>query len=249
MAPGTAVSGLAKWALARETARVEFCIMTSILMVRAVSSGARERRARIYAIKPPNACMAPMARTRRGPTEANADALAATTAAHMSVTAMTEKKGSMWETALTVRGDTRLRNMPRNKGMRTTCVVERKRPSGFTGTSVEANRFISNGMKRTERRVEMRVRTTESGTLAPARRQTTLLAVPPGETPTRMTPAARGGGRERRRETMVARRGIRVYWAATPRRTRRGVREMAMKEEGEMVRPMPSMMKARVGTM
>lgn len=104
-------------------------------------------------------------------------------------------------------------------------------------------------MQITERRVDTRVNTTDRATSAPARRQTTLLAAPPGQTPTRIKPAAMAGGNEKIEASVRARSGIKVYWAQTPSSTRRGERATAAKDVEDIVKPIPSIMTARVGTM
>ena len=140
-----------------------------------------------------------------------APALAATTPAQMSNTAVAESAGRKFSTDLISLGVSRCRIKPAIKGPSTICEVDNSKAVAFTGTNAPASRRMSSGIMNTARRVEERVSTTENATSALPRRHMTLLATPPGQTPTSMAPAAREAGRLSRRESRVASVGIRVY--------------------------------------
>jgi hypothetical protein len=76
---------------------------------------------------------------------------------------------------------------------------------------------LSAGVSSTAVRVLTVVITTERATSARAIRLTTLLAVPPGQQPTRIGPTARGGSNRSPQAKAAARAGITANWAITPR--------------------------------
>jgi hypothetical protein len=69
-----------------------------------------------------------------------------------------------------------------------------------------------------------------------------LLAVPPGQQPTRITPAATSGDIGIMRVSKTARSGIIRNWAITPISTSNGRLATSAKSLVEIVRPMPNMM-------
>ena len=73
MAQGIATSGLAKFCWASTTPSPEFCIPTSIEIVRAVSSRPRSRRPARYPSRNPPTCRQKTAATSRGPDDRRDD--------------------------------------------------------------------------------------------------------------------------------------------------------------------------------
>lgn len=162
---------------------------------------------------------------------------------------MTETNGKMSMTRRTMTGKADLIMAPLINGARTIIAALLNNAKGETGTRAPARSCMRRGIAKTLHIVETRVSKTERATSARAIRQTRLLATPPGQTPTRMRPTVKGGGREKRRDRNKERKGMIVYWERAPRRIWWGVRRMDRKEEGEIVRPMPSMMRESVGKM
>ena len=64
--------------------------------------------------------------------------------------------------------------------------------------------------------------------------------VPPGQVPTRMTPAARSGGRLNPFASSQARPGMIVNWASAPTNTSRGRWNTRRKSSSRSVMPMPN---------
>ena len=65
--------------------------------------------------------------------------------------------------------------------------------------------------------------------------------VPPGQVPTRMTPAASSGGRENACASTHARRGMMPNWATVPIKTSRGRCRTSLKSANRSVIPIPNM--------
>ena len=91
----------------------------------------------------------------------------------------------------------------------------------------------------------MLVITTERATSARAIKATTLLAVPPGQHPTRIRPTARGEGKRSTAAINAASVGITRNWARTPMITGLGWRLTRRKSRGASPSPMPSMISPR----
>ena len=89
--------------------------------------------------------------------------------------------------------------------------------------------------------VLMLVITTDKATSPLAISVTTLLAVPPGQQPTRIKPTAKGAGSCNNTAMAAAKLGITRNWAATPRITARGCRLTRRKSRGVRPRPIPNM--------
>ena len=94
----------------------------------------------------------------------------------------------------------------------------------------------------TAMRVEHMVMRTESATFALARKQTTLLAVPPGQQETRMMPSFSSGGRAKSVAMVQPMNGMMRNWARMPMKMARGVLRISLKLSNVRVIPMPSMM-------
>ena len=81
---------------------------------------------------------------------------------------------------------------------------------------------------------------TESGTSPFARKLMTFEEVPPGQQPTRITPAAISGGSERALQRSHAVTGMMTNCPMTPMRTSSGRLNTSEKSPGFRVRPMPN---------
>ena len=68
-----------------------------------------------------------------------------------------------------------------------------------------------------------------------------MLAVPPGQHPTRITPTARSVGRPSSTDSAHAARGMMLYWEIQPMMISLGRVNTTLKSSALMVRPMPNM--------
>ena len=138
-------------------------------------------------------------------------------------------------------GRPRLRTTPRATGRSTTCNTVKKRAQPSTGTYWLANNSVSRGVSPTARSVLVVVITTDRATSPRPINATTLLAVPPGQHPTRISPTAKGVGRSNTEAMPAASAGITMNWATTPITKGRGRRPTRTKSAGVSPSPIPSM--------
>ena len=110
-----------------------------------------------------------------------------------------------------------------------------------TLTHVPASRYTNAGVKRGASNVEVIVIPTDSGTSPFAIWVITLLAVPPGQQPTSITPSAKSGSNLNTTASSQAKTGMMVYCARHPSNISLGLVNIFLKSEVLMVVPIPNM--------
>ena len=103
-------------------------------------------------------------------------------------------------------------------------------------------RYVKRGVKTGDNKVEILVMVTDKGTSPLLMKVMTLDDVPPGQVPTRTTPAVRAGSRRNTVAKTKAKNGMTKYWAQTPKNTSLGCFKTRTKSLALMVMPMPNMM-------
>ena len=125
-------------------------------------------------------------------------------------------------------------------GTITTLMMDRNMAATSTVTVVRRRSHVIRGVRKGASSVLTLVMPTESATSPLLRKVMTLLAVPPGQVPTRTTPARSPASRPKILPSANARRGIMVNWAAHPSRMSRGRLKTDIKSSIFKVRPMPN---------
>ncbi len=136
---------------------------------------------------------------------------------------------------------------PSSTGNSTICTMDHAIEPASTGMYSPASHSASTGVSRGASRVETVVIATERATSPLARYDTTFDAVPPGQQPTRMTPAASAGGSCSAAAISQPRNGMMAYCATTPITTGMGRLAIMAKSGAVSVSPMPNMMIPRSG--
>ena len=131
--------------------------------------------------------------------------------------------------------------IPRRTGISTTFTTEITIARKDTSTQAPASRYTNNGVISGAASVEVIVIPTESATSPPAIYVITLLAVPPGQHPTRITPSARSVGRCISWHNPHATTGMIVYCATNPITISFGLEKTLLKSSILIVSPMPNM--------
>mmetsp|Transcript_21532 Transcript_21532/g.32494 ORF Transcript_21532/g.32494 Transcript_21532/m.32494 type:complete len:224 (+) Transcript_21532:354-1025(+) len=222
MAPGKHDEGSLKAFEASTTARAEFCIPTSMLTVLDIFSDWPSSNFELtYPRAKPPACRPTTAARSAAPAwRAAPDAAwAATTDPQMPATASTEASGVNAPIPALSPGAKRFRATPAATGASTSWAVEASSARPSTATSEPTSARVSSGVASAAPAVDAAVIVTERATSAFAIRATKLLAVPPGQHPTNINPAARPGGSLRSLDITSPSKGMIVYWANTPERT------------------------------
>lgn len=220
MAPGSAlIAGFGK-CCASTTARAEFCMPVSILMVLARSSPERNACANTYPIPKPRLCSKTMERIKfRLLIERSMWLLEAEIDPQINATKRTERLGVTDDTRLLVAGYLVLRNNPKTTGKSTTCSVDSTKSADFTATILPAYLVTSRGVINTAAIVDAVVIKIDSAKSAFAMSVTKFDAVPPGAQPTKINPDAISGGKLKNFALNTADKGIIRYWATKPSRT------------------------------
>mmetsp|Transcript_5058 Transcript_5058/g.7316 ORF Transcript_5058/g.7316 Transcript_5058/m.7316 type:complete len:148 (-) Transcript_5058:466-909(-) len=131
--------------------------------------------------------------------DARAGALLVMTPPQMIATRRTEANGVKREIDFEILGNLVLMSIPKRTGPRTTFAVARHSAIPLTIISVPPTKYLTRrGVAADAKIVEKVVRSTLNATFAPAMKHTRLLAVPPGEHPTRTSPRNREGSTPRR---------------------------------------------------
>ena len=142
--------------------------------------------------------------------------LADTTAATIAVMANVENAGKTLLTRLVPFGKNSLTINPKAIGRITTWIMLRNIAIGLTSTVVPTSNQVRNGVMTGASRVDMPVIPTLKARSPPARYVMTLLAVPPGQQPTRATPTASSAGKWKVLANVHARSGMMLNWATHP---------------------------------
>mmetsp|Transcript_5925 Transcript_5925/g.16591 ORF Transcript_5925/g.16591 Transcript_5925/m.16591 type:complete len:231 (-) Transcript_5925:405-1097(-) len=133
-------------------------------------------------------------------------------------------------------------------GRRTTWQVDVRRPMTSTGTMVPTASCVSNGVVTAARRVDTVVMPTLRATSARARKETMLLAVPPGQQATRTSPTAKAFGSPAKCARPAPIDGMTVYWSKTPKPMVHGVWRRRLKSSASRHVPIPIIVSARPQT-
>ena len=141
----------------------------------------------------------------------------ATTLPHISDTITTLMKGENAEVLLDNAGHFLFNTMPRIIGRSTTFVVDSRSASPLISTSTLPHKtLVRIGVRNEARTVDVAVRRTLSATSAFAMSETRLLAVPPGQQPTRASPRKCCGDSWKTLPVKYALSGMKKNWQPTP---------------------------------
>src|SRR5688500_3715181 len=138
-------------------------------------------------------------------------ALPATTATTTVVMARTEIQGRAGSALLTRRGRKSRMTSPSSTGNSTIWTMDHAMEPASTGMYCPASHNANTGVSSGAISVETVVIATDKATSPLARYETTLEAVPPGQQPTRITPAASAGGSPNAAATNQPRNGMMAY--------------------------------------
>ena len=172
----------------------------------------------------------------RSPTERD------TTHITISTMAARDTTGSAPEAFSVTAGRKCVTRNPAASGRTTTFAMDRNIPVASTSMDWPIARRTMSGVTNGAKRVLTAVIPTENGTSPLAKYVMTLLAVPPGQAPTSITPAVRPASRPKAEHRTYAARGIIVNCAAHPTATSLGRTNTALKSAGLIVSPMPNIM-------
>ena len=129
---------------------------------------------------------------------------------------------------------------PASIGISITFTIDLNIKNKDTSTHFPAKRYTSAGVRNGARRVETIVIPTDKGTSPSAIYVITLLAVPPGQHPTRITPSARSEFKLNIRAIIQADKGITVYWMIHPIAIYFGWNKIFLKSSAFIVIPIPN---------
>mmetsp|Transcript_6501 Transcript_6501/g.21913 ORF Transcript_6501/g.21913 Transcript_6501/m.21913 type:complete len:277 (+) Transcript_6501:412-1242(+) len=164
----------------------------------------------------------------------------------IAATVITATAGAKGSTYVSLKSRAKCFNAtPAMIGNSTTLHVLKNKPTPSTPITVPANCLVSVGVITVAMSVLTVVNTTLKGTLAPAKYVTTLDAVPPGQHPTKINPAASDAASPKNvRAIKNASVGITVYCNATPMPIFHGAAKILTKSAFSNVMPIPSIVDA-----
>ena len=155
--------------MASTTPSPEFCIPTSIEIVRATLSREPSIRAKPYPRANPIPCSSTTAPSSLPADERMAAAFCPTMLAQTIAISKALASGATGCTARDASGRSRFTTTPAATGITTTCAVETSSPRASTSTRRPARSFVNTGVSTTAASVEQVVITTESATSPRAR--------------------------------------------------------------------------------
>lgn len=167
--------------------------------------------------------------------------LTATTPPTIKTMATTEISGRSLTYFCTTLPNSELTRMPPTIGTMTTLTIDIIIAEREMSTQAPASHQVKSGVTTGARIVVVIVIETDSATSPRARYVMTFDDVPPGQVPTRMTPAASSGGRPKPLASSHARPGMIVNWARAPTKTSFGRWKTRRKSRRRSVVPMPNM--------
>mmetsp|Transcript_20256 Transcript_20256/g.61479 ORF Transcript_20256/g.61479 Transcript_20256/m.61479 type:complete len:230 (-) Transcript_20256:89-778(-) len=171
----------------------------------------------------------------------------ATTLPQMSAMSSTQAGGATAAAFSLALGKRLLMSTPASTGRSTTESVDFRSATVLSGTLAPMSRLASSGVMKAAATVEQEVMSTLSATSPPPMSVTRLLAVPPGQHPTRMTPARSSAGSPAAPLATRPARGMKMYWHKKPLSTDLGALPTRLKSSTEMPMPMQSIVSASVG--